>query len=144
MTVIERIVRRMSDDQQQTCGKGLADHASLIAALGALATAMAENLDVHQDALDVTDENSRNELHAYVKMTEEFRCIASQLTATAGHMAGYRNLPMGRHDSRAMASPKVIETFKSLVRIEEDLLKILGGVFERHQAILGIPRQHAR
>jgi hypothetical protein len=105
---------------------------------------MAENLDAHQDALDVTDQNSRKELQAYVKLTEEFRCIASQLTATAGHMAGYRDLPMGRHDPRAMASPKVVEAFKKLVRVEQDLLTVVAKLVERHQTILGAASGQAR
>ena len=127
----------MSEDQQQTCGKGLAEHSIVVSTLGALVAAMAENLEVHQDALDVTDENSRKELRVYVKLTEEFRCIASQLAATAGHMAGYRDLPMGRHDPRAMATPKVVEAFKTLIRAEQDLQRMLANMIERHQAILG-------
>ena len=134
----------MSEDEQQTCGKGLAEHAVVAATLGALAAAMAENFEAHQDALDITDENSRRELHAYVKLTEEFRCVSSQLTATAGHMTGYRDLPMGRHDSRAMAAPKVVEAFQKLVRVEEDLLRVLARLFERHQAILGAASRQAR
>ena len=131
------MVRRMSEDAQ-TCGKGLAEHSIVASTLGALAAAMAENLEAHQDALDVTDENARKELHAYVKLTEEFRCVASQLTATAGHMAGYRDLPMGRHDPRAMAAPRVVEAFNKLVRVEEDLQNVLAILIERHRAILGM------
>jgi hypothetical protein len=130
----------MSEDAQ-TCGKGLAEHSIVASTLGALAAAMAENLEAHQDALDVTDENSRKELHAYVKLTEEFRCVASLLTATAGHMAGYRELPMGRHDPRAMAAPRVVDAFRKLVRVEEDLQRMLGALLERHRAILGAASQ---
>jgi hypothetical protein len=133
----------MSEDAQ-TCGKGLAEHSIVASTLGALAGAMADNLEVHQDALDVTDENSRKELHAYVKLTEEFRCIASQLVATAGHMAGYRELAMGRHDSRAMATPRVVEAFKKLVRVEEDLQGVLATLIERHRAILGAASSQPR
>ena len=133
----------MSEDAQ-TCGKGLAEHSIVAATLGALAAAMAANLEVHQDALDVTDENSRKELHAYVKLTEEFRCIASQLTTTAGHMTGYRDLPMGRHDPRAMATPRVVEAFTQLLRVEEDLQRVLASLIERHRAILGAASSQRR
>jgi hypothetical protein len=127
----------MSEDQQQTCGKGLAEHAIVVSTLGAFAATMAENLEAHQDALDVTDDNSRKEMHAYVKLTEEFRCVASHLTTTAAHMAGYRDLPMGRHDPRAMATPKVVDAFNKLVRVEQELQTVLTILIERHQAILG-------
>jgi hypothetical protein len=134
----------MSEEGQQTCGKGLAEHAIVAATLGALADAMADNLEAHQEALDVTDENARKELHAYVKLTAEFRGIANQLTATAGHMAAYRDLPMGRHDPRAMAAPKAVEAFKHLVRVEEDLQRVLATLIQRHQAILGAASSHPR
>ena len=124
-------------DEQQTCGKGLAEHSTVVSTLGAFAAAMAENLEVHQDALDVTDEDSRKELQAYVKLTEEFRCIANHLATTAGHMAAYRHLPMGRHDQREMATPRVIEAFNTLVRVEEDLQRLFATLLERHKVILG-------
>ena len=46
-------------DEHPTCGQGLAEHSALPAKLGELAAAMAENLEAHQDLLDVTDENAR-------------------------------------------------------------------------------------
>ena len=128
----------MSGDAQ-TCGKGLAEHSIVPSTLAALAAAMAENLEAHQDALDVSDERARRELHAYVTLTGEFRCIANQLTAAAEHMAGYRDLPMGRHDPRAMATPTVVDAFKKLVHVEEELHRVLTNVIHQHRAILGAP-----
>ena len=43
-------------DDQPTCGKGLAEHASLPAKLGELSSAMAKLLEFHQTTLDLTDE----------------------------------------------------------------------------------------
>ena len=134
----------MSERDQQTCGKGLAEHATVVSTLGAFAAAMAENLEVHQEALDVTDEHSRRELDAYVRLTAEFRGIASHLAATAGHMASYRDLPMGRHDPRAMASPAVVDAFKKLIRVERDLVVVLSDMYERHQEILRAPSTGTR
>ena len=110
-------------DQQPTCGKGLAEHATLPAKLGDLAAAMAENLEVHQQALDVTDENARKEHHAYEKLAQEFRCV---------------DLPMGRHDQRAMAAPTALQAFRNFVRIEEDLLAMLRTAVERDQKMLAV------
>jgi hypothetical protein len=74
-------------NEQPTCGKGLAEHSALPAKLGELTAAIAENLEVHRKALDLTDENARKEYEAYVKLAQEYRTIASQLQATAEHMA---------------------------------------------------------
>jgi hypothetical protein len=123
-------------DEQSTCGKGLAEHSVLPAKLGELTAAMAETLEAHQEALDVTDENARKELHAYVKLAQEFRCVAGQLQASAEHMAGYRDLPMGRHDQRAMAGPKVLDAFTKFVRFEQELLALLRQAVERDQKML--------
>ena len=126
----------MTIDEQPTCGKGLAEHSALPATLGRLTDAMAGILEHHQTALDLTDENARKEYRAYVKLEMEFRRIASQLQATAEHMAGYRDLPMGRHDERAMASPKALDTFATFVRVEQELLGLLQKAVERDQKML--------
>jgi hypothetical protein len=127
-------------DEQPTCGKGLAEHSALPAKLAELTAAMAGNLEVHLGSLDATDENARNELHAYVKLAHEFRCIATELQTTAAHMAGYRDLPMGRHDQQAMASPKVLDAFSEFVRLEEELLTLLRQAIERDQKMLAAMR----
>ena len=59
--------------------------------------------------------------------------MAAQLQTTAEHMAGYRDLPMGRHDQRAMAAPEGIEAFRKFVRVEQDLLAMLRTAIERDQ-----------
>ena len=51
-------------DEQQTCGKGLAEHSVLPAKLGELTAAIAAILEHHQTALDLTDENARKEYKA--------------------------------------------------------------------------------
>jgi hypothetical protein len=85
----------MSDEQ--TCGKGLAERSVLPRKLAELTTAMAEVLAYHQRSLDCEDDRARHELHAYVRLEEESRVISSLLRSTAERMAGYRDLPMGRH-----------------------------------------------
>ena len=40
-------------NEQQTCGKGLADRSAFPAKLGELIVAMIENLEAHQETLDV-------------------------------------------------------------------------------------------
>jgi hypothetical protein len=51
-----------SMEEEPTCGKGLAEQSVLPAKLGQLMASLAENLEVHLKALDLTDENARQEL----------------------------------------------------------------------------------
>jgi hypothetical protein len=123
-------------NEEPTCGKGLAEHSALPAKLGELTAAIAENLELHQKTLDLTDENARKEYHAYVKLAQEYRSIATELQATADHMASYRDLPMGRHDERAMANPAALEAFANFVRLEQDLLTLLQNALQWDQKML--------
>jgi hypothetical protein len=123
-------------DDEPTCGKGLAAHASLPAAFGAVIDAVAENLEGHLGTLDLTDENSRLEHEAYERLVKEHRAIAAQLRATAEAMAGYRDLPMGRHDEEALGSPRIVDAFVSLVRVERELLTLLGERVAEHEQML--------
>jgi hypothetical protein len=127
-------------DEQPTCGKGLAEHSALPAKLGALIDAMAETLEAHQDALDLTDERARPEYKAYVRLAIECRSAAARLQAIAGHMAGYRDLPMGRHDMRVMSGAKAIAAFERFVQGEQDLLALLQKTSGRDRQMLDAMR----
>ena len=119
-----------------TCGKGLAEHSVLPGKLGELIASVAENLDVHVRALDLKDESSRREYDAYLELVKEQRDIATQLQATASRMAGYRDLPMGRHDPEAMSAPSVLEAFEKLVQCEQELLALLQQRIEQDRKML--------
>jgi hypothetical protein len=126
--------------EEQTCGKGLAEHSALPAKLAALTASMAALLAAHQHSIDVADENGRQELKAYVRLEEEHRMIASLLEQTAKRMAGYRELPMARHDLRVLASAENAEAFAKLVKVEQELADLLRGTVERHRQMLGQTR----
>jgi hypothetical protein len=123
-------------NDQPTCGKGLAEHSTLPAKLADLIAALAEILEQHQAALDPTDPSARQELHAYIKLAQEFRGIATQLKTTAEHMAAYRNLPMGRHDPQIMSGPGQGEAFARYVSLEQELHQLLQRALERDRAML--------
>jgi hypothetical protein len=131
-------------DDTPTCGRGLAEHSALPAKLGELIAALADNLEVHQKTLDLSDERSRQELDAYVKLAREHREIAGRLHEVARHMASYRDLPMGRHDERALGDPRGVEAFASFVRVERELLAQLEAAVERDEAMLGAMSGGAR
>jgi hypothetical protein len=126
----------MTVSDRQTCGKGLAENSVLPAKLGELIFAMAENLDVHREALDLTDANSRAENEAYEKLLKNLRQIATQLSVTASEMAGYRDLPMGKHDQAAMAHPRVGDAFQKFVQHKRELLVLLEQTEERDRKLL--------
>jgi len=126
----------MSATEPQTCGKGLAENSVLPAKLGELISAMAENLDVHQKALDLTDENSRVENEAYEKLLKDLRQIAAQLSVTASEMAGYRDMLMGRHDQEAMTHSRVGHAFQKFVQNKRELLEFLEQTEERDRKLL--------
>lgn len=51
-------------------------------------------------------------------------------------MAGYRDLPMGRHDWQALARPEVRAAFGRFVAGEGELLDLLRESVERHGKML--------
>ncbi|HEX5759532.1 MAG TPA: hypothetical protein VF121_10085 [Thermoanaerobaculia bacterium] len=104
--------------EHPTCGEGLAEHSALPAKLGELIAAMAENLEVHMQALDSKDPDARRE----------------------HRMAGYRDLPMGRHDEKAMAGPEVLAAFETFVRAKQELLELLRKSAEQDQRMLAAMR----
>ena len=131
----------MSDEA--TCGQGLAEHATLPAALAALTAGMAEVLDGHRKALDLRDENARVEDAAYATLTGDFRDVSAALKAIADRMSGYRDLPMARHDQAVMMSADAVQRFESFVAAERELLHLLEGAVRRDDAMLASMR-HAR
>ena len=133
----------MNPSEPQTCGKGLAENSILPATLGKLLAAMTENLETHMKALDLTDQNSQAEYKAYEELVKEFRQIAAELYVAADRMAGYRDLPMGRHDEQAMTHPGVRETFETFVKQKQELLSLLTQTIERDNHLLEMMRNYA-
>jgi hypothetical protein len=133
-------VHSLPDDEmavdRPTCGKGLAETAALPAKLAELVDSVAEVLEIHMEALDLSDAKSRQERDAYRELVGDQRKIAADLQATARRMAGDRDLPMGRHDESAMAGPKPVEAFERFVTIERELVTLLQKRLERDHAML--------
>jgi len=123
-------------ESEQACGQGLADNAVLPAHLGAASAAIADVLEVHMNALDPDDGNSRLKQHAYAELVDEHREAAARLLAVADHMARFRDLPMGRHDPDAMASPEPYDAFVGLVAMKRHLRDLLYEEDARDQSML--------
>ena len=112
-------------DNPQTCGQGLAEHSAVPAKMAELIDALADNLELHMTALDLSDGRSVEECEAYASLVGQHRTIAAGLKTAAGQMAGYRDMPMGEHDAAAMNDPEIREAFERFVRLEEDLRALL-------------------
>ena len=123
-------------DEQQTCGKGLAENSALPAQLADVVEAMAGNLQVHMAALELDDEPAREEHAVYLRLVEEQRQAAGRLRAVAGEMAAARDLPMGRHDSETMRSPEVGDAFRRYIQAKQDLLTLLQRITDQDQQLL--------
>ena len=131
-------------EQQQTCGKGLAENAVLPARLAAVTDAQADVLEAHVKALDVDDEHARSEHDAYTKLVDEHRDAAARLRAVAERMAGYQDLPMGVHDDRAMTGPEPVAAFEAFVAMKEELRALLQEQDRRDQQLLAQMREATR
>ena len=123
-------------DEQQTCGRGLAEHSALPAQLAEVTEAMASNLQVHMQALELDDEPAREEHAVYLRLAEEQRQAAARLRAVANEMAAARDLPMGRHDAQTMSSPEVGDAFRRFVKAKQELLALLEGMVEQDRRML--------
>jgi hypothetical protein len=121
---------------QPTCGQGLAARSALQAKLGELAASLADNLEVHTRSLDRSDENARTELAVYQRLVQANQAIAGQLGTVGEEMAGYRDLPMGKHDLEAMSSTSVVTAFERYVNVEHELLALLRERVEDDRTIL--------
>jgi hypothetical protein len=131
--------------EKMTCGKGLAARASLPAKLAELTAAMAEILAYHQRSLDPQDGSAADqELQTYAHLEQQFRAAASLLTLTAGAMAGSRDLPMPAHGVRVLASAENASIFERFVKIEEELVSLLGRAIETDRAMSKTMRESAR
>jgi hypothetical protein len=125
---------------EPTCGQGLAEHSVLPGKLSEVMEAMAETLEVHRTALDLSDESTRPEDAAYRDLAERQRAAAAQLRVIAGEMAGHIDLPMGRHRFEALTSPQAVAAFERFVGAERDLLGLVQQAVARHEAMLGAMR----
>jgi hypothetical protein len=112
-------------DDQQTCGRGLAEHSALPARMAEVTEAMASNLQEHLQALELDDEPAREEHAVYLRLAEEQRQAAARLRGVAREMAAARDLPMGRHDEQALTSPVIGDAFRRFVEAKRELLALL-------------------
>jgi hypothetical protein len=134
---LEADMQQMEHGDRPTCGEGLAANSILPAKLAELMAAQAEVLKRHTHALDLTDATAQEEFDAYTRLERAHRDVASELADLGEEMAGYRNLPMGRHDMTVMTDPKgQMEAFRRFVAVERELLALLQTKLEAEEELL--------
>jgi hypothetical protein len=124
-----------------TCGRGLAEHASLPAKVGELIASLAENLELHMKTLVLEDEHARTEHRAYLKLAQQGWAIAGQLQEMAKQMSGYRELPMGKHDEQVLSDQAFRKAFERFVRVEEELSRDLARWLARERVLVAQMRE---
>ncbi|HEY8477221.1 MAG TPA: hypothetical protein VIN09_10195 [Chloroflexota bacterium] len=127
----------MDSEGQTTCGQGLAAHAVVPAKLAELMAALAEVLERHTKALDLTDPDADGELRAYTGLARDHRDIAARLAGLAQQMTSYRDLPMPRHDMVALTDPGgQMEAFQRYVAVEREFLALLQAKLKEEEQAL--------
>jgi hypothetical protein len=127
--------------EQATCGKGLAQNATLPATLADVMDAVGDNISEHMTALDPRDNAARLERDAYASLLSKHRAAAAQLRAIADEMAGYRDMPMAPHDPEVMRDEKLRRAFEQLVAREKELRAYLDERLEREEEMLAAARR---
>jgi hypothetical protein len=123
-------------NNQTTCGQGLAANSLLPATMAEVMASISDILELHTQALDIRDANSKREREVYQDLVRGHREAAAQLRALASHMAGSRDLPMGKHDLEAMTAPHVVRAFEQFVQAEHELLALLQPRVEQDRQML--------
>jgi hypothetical protein len=115
----------MSDDGQHTCGKGIAGNAVLPDRVAALLQAMALIYENHMRALHPAEANGKLEIDAYTRLQRDFHAAAHQVSALAGAMRSYRDLPMADHDMAALTDASSIGAMREMIDAQEQLGTLL-------------------
>jgi hypothetical protein len=98
-------------------------------------------LETHTKALDLEDDDAKQEYDAYIKLVEHHRRLADELRALGEQMSSYRDLPMGRHDVEILSGPEAVDAFATLVNLEQELLSLLEQRLEEHRPLLNEMRR---
>jgi hypothetical protein len=122
-------------DEQPSCGTGLAAHAALPEKFGALLSAMAGLLENHTRSLPPKDATAALEREAYDRLIKDQRAVATSLEALAAAMRSYRGLPIAPHDESTLTDQQSLHAFDSFIRAEEGVLALLQKSLDEHHAM---------
>ena len=124
------------DEEEATCGRGLAQSGAVPAGLAAVAAGLARNLEIHTRALDLRDAAAVRERGVYERIARSLRSAAADLETAAAEMASAVDLPMAADDLDAITTPDVLEAFARYVAAGDDLRRLLDARHEDDEAML--------
>ena len=127
---------RSVQEEEPTCGRGLAQNMEVPTALAAVAAGMAQNLEVHMRMLSSSDAVASQERRVYERVVRSLRSAAADLQGAAAEMASAASLPMGDHDMAAVAMTDVARVFEGYVAAEDDLRELLSARRADHEQML--------
>lgn len=122
-------------DGPETCGEGLAQHATVPVKIAALFAALAETLELHRDMIVKGDANAQAEDDAYRTLAGSYRELAEQVRRAAERMAACRALPVAAHDENAYGAAQ-LGAFERFVGAQNALLSVLKIAGEHDQKML--------
>jgi hypothetical protein len=124
------------DEDEQTCGKGLAANAVVPDAMARALEATAAVLENHIRSLSADNPAGRQEMDAYEHLVREHLTAASGLRAMARIMRGYRDLPAAPHDMATLTDAASVETLAALVEAQKELSELLHQRATEYGAML--------
>jgi hypothetical protein len=130
-----------AEEDEPTCGKGLAKNAVMPERMARLLHATANVLENHIRSLNREDSSGNREIEAYERLVRDHRVAAMQAGALADAMRSYRGLPAAEHDMSALGDARSVEVMDALVRAEEDLLSPLREFAAEHGEMLQSMKQ---
>jgi uncharacterized protein YndB with AHSA1/START domain len=122
-------------DGPETCGEGLAQHATVPAKVAGLFAALAETLESHRAMIVKADANAAQEDDAYRTLASTYRELAEQVGRAAERMAACRTLPEVAHDENAYGTTQ-LGAFERFVGAQNALLSVLKIAAEHDQKML--------
>jgi hypothetical protein len=133
----------MADEEEHTCGKGVAANAVLPEQMASLLHAMADIYDNHNRSLNPGEAAGREEITAYTRLARDYRAAAAYVGALADEMRSYRDLPVAEHDMAALMDARSRATMEALVLAQEALLTPLSQRATEFRAMLEAMKSEA-
>lgn len=131
-----RMRRELAENEEWTCGRGLAHHSAVPAKMADYLAALAETLRTHLRTIDTSEATGAAEWSAYSELAEGYADLAGRLGSTAARMRGYRDLPAAPHHEEELADPVLMDVFARFVKIETELAAFLQESADQDQATL--------
>jgi len=128
--------QELAENEEWTCGRGLAHHSAVPAKMAEYLAALAETLRTHLRTIDTSDATGQAEWGAYRELAEGYADLADRLGTTAARMRGYRDLPAAPHLEEELADPALMEVFAEFVEVETELAAFLMKSADQDQATL--------